>query len=134
MPIITVVVAIAVALIAVSALILVLFQETIGPGEVLRDFAERLDQHDCEGSYALLDQPVQGRVTEDEWCAEVPRLADELAPSFEIEEVTLEMGVAKVVVAGEGTTEGTWSLSREGRSWRIAHAGAAIDFPGELIP
>jgi hypothetical protein len=133
-PVFTVVLSVVVALVAVSALLLILFQETIGPGEVLRDFSERLADGDCPGSYELLDEPVRGRVTEEEWCAEVPRLSGELPPSFEIDRVTLEGQDARVEVSGPGTTEGTWLLGRDGRSWVVKHAGAAIDFPGELVP
>lgn len=127
----TVVVSVAVALVAVSALLLVLFRETTGPGEVLRDFSERLAADDCPGSYALLHDPVQEAVSQDAWCPEVPRLAEVLPPSFDIDRVTLVGPDAWVMVEGPGTTEATWFLTRDGRTWLVKGAGAAVDFPGE---
>lgn len=124
-----VVVSMAVALVAVSALIYVLFRETVGPGEVLRNFAERLADEDCPGSYDLLDASVRSSIAEDEWCGEVPALADRLPPEFEIERVVLEGTDARVEVSGAGTTAGAWFLRREGGSWAVLGAGAAIDFP-----
>lgn len=124
-----VVVSMAVALIAVSALIYVLFQETVGPGEVLRSFAERLADEDCPGSYDLLDASVRSSIAEEAWCQEVARLAEQLPPEFEIERVILEGTDARVDVSGGGTTAGAWFLRREDRSWAVLGAGAAIDFP-----
>lgn len=127
-----VVASVAVALVAVSALIYVLFRETVGPGEVLRDFAERLAEEDCPGSYDLLDGSVRALISEDEWCDEVPGLAEKLSPDFEIDQVVLSGGDARVEVSGTGTTTGAWFLRRDGRSWAVLGGGAAIEFPTEL--
>jgi hypothetical protein len=124
-----VVASILVALVAVSALIFVLFRETVGPGEVLRDFAESLAEDDCPGSYELLDDNVRASFPEGEWCEEVPGLADTLSPDFEIDRVILEGTGARVEVSGSGTTAGAWFLTRDDGSWVVTGAGAAVDFP-----
>lgn len=124
-----VIASVAVALVAVSALIYLLFRETVGPGQVLRDFAELLADEDCPGTYHLLDGSVRASISEEDWCEEVPRLAERLSPEFEIERVVLEGTDARVEVSGAGTTRGAWFLRREGRSWAVLGAGAAIGFP-----
>jgi hypothetical protein len=118
-----------VALVAVSALIFVLFRETVGPGEVLRDFTERLAEDDCPGSYELLDGSVRASIPEDEWCEEMPRLADTISPDFEIDRVILEGTGARVEVSGPGTTTGAWFLTRDDGSWVVKGAGTAVGFP-----
>lgn len=128
-PTMLVVASVLVALVAVSALIFVLFRETVGPGEVLRDFAERLAEEDCPGSYELLDDSVGASIPEEEWCEAVPDLAAALPPDFEIERVILEGTGARVEVSGAETTTGAWFLTREGGSWTVKGAGAAIGFP-----
>lgn len=128
-PTMLVVASILVALVAVSALIFVLFRETVGPGEVLRDFAESLAEDDCPGSYELLDENVRASFPESEWCEEVPGLADTLSPDFEIDRVILEGTGARVEVSGSGTTTGAWFLTRDDGSWVVTGAGAAVDFP-----
>ncbi|HEX6262095.1 MAG TPA: hypothetical protein VF097_04535 [Actinomycetota bacterium] len=131
-PTVLVVASIVVALVAVSALLYVLFRETVGPGEVLRDFAEALSEDDCPGSYDLLDGSVRASITEEEWCDEVPGLAAKLSPRFEIERVILSGGDARVEVSGPETTTGAWFLRRQGRSWTVLGGGDAIEFPTEL--
>lgn len=127
-----VVVSAVVALVAVSALIFVLFQQTVGPGEVLRDFAETLAREDCPASYDMLDASVRRSMTEDEWCDEVPALAGKLSPDFEIDRVVLAGGDARVEVSGPATTTGAWFLRRDERSWAVLGGGDAIEFPAEL--
>ena len=128
-PTMLVVASVLVALVAVSALIFVLFRETVGPGEVLRDFAEALAEDDCPGSYQLLDAGVRASIPEDEWCEEVPRLADALPRDFEIDRVILEGTGARVEVSGTGTSTGAWFLTRDDSSWVVKGAGAAVGFP-----
>lgn len=128
-PTLLVVVSVLVALVAVSALIVVLFRETVGPGEVLRDFAERTADGDCGGSYELLDGGVRSSVSQEEWCDLVPGMAEQISPEFEIDRVILEGTGARVEVSGSGTTTGAWFLTRQGGSWAVRGAGAAIEFP-----
>lgn len=118
-----------VALVAVSALLVLLFRATTGPGEVLRDFARAMADEDCPGSYALLDPTVQEELTEDEWCAALPGPASHLSPDFEIERVVLEGDVARIAVSRERSTPGTWLLRRADRSWRVLGAGGGVEFP-----
>jgi hypothetical protein len=110
---------IVIALIAGSLLVYVLYKETRGPGEILREFARRVDRHDCEGSYELLDASVQGRFPEDAWCSELlPEVDENLDSHFTLEQAVLEGDVAEIEISGVGYT--TWRLQRFGdRSWRV---------------
>jgi hypothetical protein len=130
-PTVVVVASVLVALISVSGLILVLFQQTVGPGEVLRDFAERLAAEDCAGTYSLLDDRIREAHTEEAWCPEIPALAQALDPGFKVERVVLVEEVARIQVSGADTVAATWYLRRHGRSWRVLGAGEAVDFLGE---
>ncbi|MGH2686234.1 MAG: hypothetical protein ACRDJP_12280 [Actinomycetota bacterium] len=118
---------IAFALLIVTALILLLYEETRGPGEILRDFAERVDAADCAGSYELLDEGVRAGFSEDQWCAEVlPSVDEGLDADFRLEQTILEGDVAEVQVSGVSLTD--WELARFGeRSWRVV--GPAEGFP-----
>lgn len=107
------------ALIAGSVLIYVLYKETKGPGEILREFARRVDRHDCEGSYELLDKGVREGLTEEQWCTQtLPPLDDGLDADFTLEHAVLEGDTAEVEISGVELT--TWRLNRFGkRSWRV---------------
>lgn len=125
-----VVVAVLIALVAVSGLIYLLFQETVGPGQVLRDFAGRVEVQDCQGSYDLLDPALADQVEPDPWCDGLPRLSAHLNPGFDIERVVLEGEVARIEIAGEGITPASWFLSRDGRSWRVRGVSGDVELPG----
>ncbi|MDQ4005894.1 MAG: hypothetical protein M3135_06290 [Actinomycetota bacterium] len=118
---------IAFALLIVTALIFLLYEETRGPGEILRDFARRVDAADCPGSYELLDDAVRASFSEDQWCNEVrPSLDDGLDADFTLERSVLEGDVAQVQISGVPITE--WELTRFGeRSWRVV--GPPEGFP-----
>lgn len=113
------IVSIVLALGTVSVLVLVLYEETKGPAEILREFARRVDRHDCEGSYDLLDEQVRNGLAEEQWCAETLPLLDEgLDSDFTLEQAVLEGDTAKVEISGVELTD--WQLSRHGeRSWRV---------------
>lgn len=125
-----VVIAVLIALVAVSGLIYVLFQETIGPGQVLRDFSRRVEVRDCPGSYDLLDPELAEQVEPDTWCDDLPQLSRHLHPGFDIERVVLEGELARIEIDGEGITPASWFLSREGRSWLVRGVSGDVDFPG----
>ena len=110
---------IAFALLIVTALILLLYEETRGPGEILRDFARRVDAADCAASYELLDEGVRSGFPEDQWCTELLPTVDEgLDADFTLERTVLEEDVARVEVSGVSLTD--WELGRFGeRSWRV---------------
>ncbi len=118
---------IAFALLIVTALILLLYEETRGPGEILRRFADRVDAADCAGSYELLDEGVRAGFSEDQWCTELlPSVDDGLDEDFTLERTVLEGSLAQVEVSGVPLTE--WELARFGeRSWRVV--GPAGGFP-----
>lgn len=110
---------IVVAIASVSVLVLVLYEETKGPGEILREFAKRVDRGDCAGSYELLDEGVRSAFTEELWCTQTLPLLDEgLDADFTLEQAVLEADTAEVEISGVELT--TWTLSRFGeRSWRV---------------
>jgi hypothetical protein len=113
------VVSIVIAIASVSVLVLVLYEETKGPGEILREFARRVDRHDCEGSYDLLDDEVQASLPASTWCEQQLAAVDEgLDSDFDLEQAILEGDTAEVTVSGVDQTE--WELRRFGeRSWRV---------------
>lgn len=110
---------IVIALIAGSALVYVLYRETRGPGEILREFARRVDRHDCEGSYDLLAPSVRLQIPEEGWCSEFLAEVDEnLDSHFTLEQAVLKGDIARIEISGVGYT--SWRLKRFGeRSWRV---------------
>jgi hypothetical protein len=121
-PTVIVVIAIVVAVGAVSGFILLLYEETRGPGEILRRFAQAVDEGDCAGSYDLLDESVRAGVTEDEWCQRLPEVDREVDADFTLDRAVLRGDEAIVHVTGLATD--TWTLRRFGeRSWRVVGPG-----------
>jgi hypothetical protein len=108
-----------IALASMTFLILLLYEETRGPGEILRQFARRVDRADCPGSYELLHDGVRAGISEDEWCAQILPIVDEqLDASFTLEQAVLEGDLARLEISGVEATE--WELTRFGdRSWRV---------------
>ena len=125
---------IVIALIAGSALIYILYRETRGPGEILREFAKRVDRGDCAGSYELLDEGVRAGFTEGQWCAQtLPSLDEGLDSDFTLEHAVLEGDTAEVEISGVELTR--WRLNRFGeRSWRVVgpEGGLPVDAEIEL--
>lgn len=112
-------VSVIVALASASALVYLLYKETRGPGEILREFARRVDRHDCEGSYDLLDESVRADITEEPWCTDLLPLVDEgIDSDFDLEQAVLEGDTARLEISGVPITD--WELARFGeRSWRV---------------
>jgi hypothetical protein len=121
------IVSVLVALASVSVLVLVLYEETKGPAEILREFAERVDRNDCQGSYDLLDDKVRSGITQDQWCTNLlPSVDSALDADFALEQAVLDGDAAQVTISGVPTT--TWELRRFGeRSWRVV--GPPEGFP-----
>jgi hypothetical protein len=113
-----VVAAVVIALLAVSGLLLLLYRETRGPGEILRQFAQAVDDGDCEGSYELIDASVRTFSPED-WCRQaLPETDRMLNADFTLERAVLQGDRARVEVSG--VPETIWILRRHGeRSWRV---------------
>ncbi len=113
------IVSIVIALASVSVLLLVLYEETKGPAEILREFARRVDRGDCQGSYDLLDEEVRAGLTEEQWCTQsLPPIDEGLDSDFDLESAFLEDDVYEVEISGAELT--TWRLRRFGeRSWRV---------------
>lgn len=118
LPLRLLVLAVVLALVIVSGLIALLYEETRGPGEVLRQFAREVDSADCEGSYELLDESVRAEFDQERWCEiqiEVDRIID---ADFTLEQAVLQADTAILMISG--STQHTWELSRFGeRSWRV---------------
>jgi hypothetical protein len=117
-----------IALASVSVLVLVLYEETKGPAEILREFARRVDRGDCAGSYELLDEAARAGFTEEEWCGELIGPVDEgLNADFDLESAFLEDDVFEVEISGVELT--TWQLRRYGeRSWRVIGPSDGLAF------
>ena len=106
------------ALVIVSGLIFLLYEETRGPGEILRQFARAVDAGDCSGSYDLLDQSVHRRLSEESWCELLPEVDEGIDADFRLEQAVLQGDRAVVHLSGPGSQ--TWTLRRfEERSWRV---------------
>ena len=108
-----------IALASLSVLLLLLYRETRGPGEILRRFATAVDEGDCPASYDLLDESVQAVLAEAAFCSEMfPSLDAALDANFTVERAVLQEDVATVELSGVRLTE--WQLRRYGeRSWRV---------------
>jgi hypothetical protein len=107
-----------VALVAVSGLIYLLYRETRGPGEILRRFAQAVDDGDCAESYELLHETVTSRIPEEEWCARLPEINEMIDADFRLEEASLSGDEAVVRIGGPPSED--WRLGRFGeRSWRV---------------
>jgi hypothetical protein len=121
LPIWITIVSILLAIGSVSVLVLVLYEETKGPAEILREFARRVDRDDCAGSYELLDEGWRA-IPEEEWCTDFLSSIDEgLDADFTLEHAVLEGDVAELEISGVAYTK--WGLSRYGeRSWRVRGA------------
>ncbi len=113
------IVSVLVALVSASALVYLLYKETKGPGEILREFARRVDRQDCAGSYELLDESVRADVSQEQWCTQMLDPVDEgLDADFDLESAFLENDVFEVEISGVELT--IWRLRRFGeRSWRV---------------
>jgi hypothetical protein len=117
-PTAVVIVAIVVAVGAVSGLVLLLYQETRGPGEILRQFARAVDDGECAASYDLLDESVHRSVPEEQWCQRISQVDGQIDADFDIDRAVLRGDEAMVRITGSATD--AWTLRRHGeRSWRV---------------
>jgi hypothetical protein len=122
LPVRVLLVGVVLALVIVSGLIFLLYEETRGPGEILREFARAVDQRDCGGSYELLDASVRSRTPEDRWCERLPQVDDMLDGDFRLEEAILRGDRAVLHISGSAVD--AWTLRRFGeRSWRVLGPG-----------
>jgi hypothetical protein len=113
-----VIIAIVVAVGAVTGLIFLLYQETRGPGEILRQFARAVDDGDCGASYDLLDESAHARIPEEAWCERLPEVDRQLDADFTLDRAVL-LGDEAIVHLSRGEVD-AWTLRRFGeRSWRV---------------
>lgn len=127
LPTAIVVTSVVVALVAVSGLLYLLYTRTIGPGQVLHEFIEKVEASDCAGTYALLDPSL--RVQPDRWCTQLEAVARQVDPGFQVRRVVLEGEVALVRVANPDGARQTWELKRADRSWRVLRAPRGVTLP-----
>jgi hypothetical protein len=128
LPVRLLVVAVVLALVIVSGLIFLLYEETRGPGEILREFARAVDREDCGGSYALLDESVHHQIPEDAWCEGLSQVNEQIDADFRLEQAVLREDRAVVHISGSGID--VWTLRRHGeRSWRVLSPGEDGSFP-----
>ncbi|HEX2031713.1 MAG TPA: hypothetical protein VHL78_09975 [Actinomycetota bacterium] len=116
-PTVVVVISVIVAVGAVSGLLFLLYNRTRGPGEILREFALRVDAGDCAGSYRLLDASATEEIDEARWCDLLDRVDRAIDADFDLQQATLRGDVA--VVRIEGPPVRAWRLARHGNSWRV---------------
>lgn len=116
-PTVVVATSLVVAVGAVSGLLFLLYNRTRGPGEILREFARRVDAGDCAGSYRLLDSSTAGEIDEATWCEGLDRVDRAIDADFDLRQATLRGDVAVVQVEGPEVPD--WRLSRHGNSWRV---------------
>ncbi len=102
---------------AVSGLVYLLYNRTRGPGEILREFARRVDAGDCRGSYALLASSERERLSEETWCDALPVVDRSIDAGFDLKQAVLRGDVAEVTI--EGADPPIWSLERHRRTWRV---------------
>jgi hypothetical protein len=124
-----VVASVIIALLAVSGLILLLYEETRGPGEVLRQFARAVDDRDCGSSYDLLDASVRSGLDGSTWCEQVlPAVDGQIDADFDLDRAVLQGNEAEVHVSGVEVE--VWRLRRFGeRSWRVLGPEAGFPIP-----
>lgn len=116
----------AVAVVAVSGLLFLLYTRTTGPGEVLRDFLERVEAGDCHSSYEMLDASV--RIDPQTWCDGLAVLAEQVDSQFAVQRVVLEGEIALVRVRNPDGTRAVWRLRRVDRSWRVLDPLTGVQF------
>jgi hypothetical protein len=121
-----VVASMAVAVVAVSGLLFLLYTRTTGPGEVLRDFLEQVEAGDCQRSHEMLDPSV--RIDPQTWCESLPALADQVDSRFAVQRVVLEGEVALVRLRNPDGTRAVWRLQRVDRSWRVLGPLTGVEF------
>lgn len=110
--------AVILALVIVTGLIALLYEETRGPGEILRQFARDVDAGACTASYQLLDDSVRAMVEENAWCDRLPEVDRTIDADFTMDRAVLQDNMAILRISG--SIEDTWELRRFGeRTWRV---------------
>jgi hypothetical protein len=115
-----------VAVVAVSGLLFILYTRTTGPGEVLREFMERVEAGDCRATYAMLDPSLQ--IDPETWCENLVPLAEQVDSRFAVQRVVLERDIALVRVRNPDGTRAAWRLRRIDRSWRVLDPLTGVEF------
>lgn len=115
-----------VALVAVAGLLYLLFTPTTGPDEVLREFIQRIEVGDCQGSHEMLDPSI--RIDLPTWCEHLSELIDQVDARFSVREVVFEEDLADVRLTNPDGTEAVWRLHRDERSWGVIGPLTGVEF------
>jgi hypothetical protein len=119
-----VIISVAIAVLAVSALIWVLFQKTTGPGEIVHDYYEAVAAGDCDGAFSLLSPVLQQDQDRESFCSG-SGTSSTVPADPRVESVTLvgpegSAKAAAVTVDESGSGGPTvWNLARQGDTWVI---------------
>lgn len=126
-PTAVVAISVIVAVGAASGLLFLLYNRTRGPGEVLREFARRVDMGDCQGSYRLLASLETSAIDEETYCGSLDRVDEALDADFDLRQAVLRGEVAELHIEGPEIT--VWRLERHGSSWRVLLPAAELGPP-----
>ena len=131
-----VVACVVVALLAVSALLWVLFQKTTGPGEIVNRYYQAAADGDCDAAYGLLSRGLQQANAHDSFCAGLQTA--QLPADPKIESVTLvgpegSAREAEVSVDTCGSTA-VWKLERADDTWVITSLADSPCASASLTP
>jgi hypothetical protein len=118
LPVRLLLVGVVLAVVIVSGLIFLLYEETRGPGQILREFARQVDRGECAASYELLDSTVRASIDEEAWCPLLPEVDRMIDATFTLDQAVLRQDTAIVTISS--SAQDTWELRRFGeRSWRV---------------
>jgi len=116
-------VSIVVAVLAMSALVWVLFKGTVGPGETVRGVYDAVAAGDCAGAWEALAPGLQGERDEGSFCDDVSDAAGSVPSGVHVQKVTLlgdegEATRAEVSMQEDDATV-VWGVEREGHDWSV---------------
>ena len=128
LPLAVVVISVLVAVAAGSALLLVLFRNTTGPGQTLRSYYQTVAAGDCGRAYGDLSPPLHESITEGRFCRAVLAGRGASPTSITILAVTgcgePPADFARVTIREHGPRasagEVDWEMVREGNDWLVA--------------
>lgn len=114
---------IVVAVLAMTALVWVLFKGTAGPGESVRGFYDAVGSGDCDAAWEALAPSARGDADQASFCAKASDAAATVPGGVHVQQVTLlgeegEASRARVTME-EGDVSAVWSVERNGDRWYV---------------
>jgi hypothetical protein len=114
---------IVVAMVAVTALVWVLFKQTVGPGESVRSVYDAVSQGDCPGAWSALSQELQAARDEAAFCDSLADVSPDVPDGVHVQKVVLLGDEGEATRADVSMQEGdeavVWSVARNGDAWLI---------------